>query len=92
MRPAPDSRPEGTKAQVTLAIATSTRPIYLTGIVVQQQRPGWNTLDLPPLEQWEEPMRWLTPAQRERFETPEFYRMLEDQIGRRFAVLARRNE
>lgn len=50
------------------------------------------TLDLPPLDRWEEPLRWLTPAQRERFESPEFYRLLETQVSRRFEALLRSNE
>jgi hypothetical protein len=92
MRLAPDSTPQQPQAQVTLAVATDTRPIYFTGILVRQQRPGWHTLELPPLEHWSEPLRWLTPVQRERFERPQFYRMLEEQVGRRFVELLKRRE
>jgi site-specific recombinase XerD len=87
MRLAPDSLPGRPKAQVTLEIKTDTRPIYLTGIIVREARPGWQTLEVPPLEQWEEPSRWLTPAQRQRIEMPEFYRMLEGHVGERFLAL-----
>ena len=62
-------------------------PIYLTGIIVLEPRPGWQTLEVPPLEQWEEPFRWLTPEQRQRIEMPEFYRMLEAHVGERFLAL-----
>jgi len=92
MRLAPDSTAERAIAQVTLGVPTSTRPIYFTGMTVRQQRPGWHTLDVPPLDAWEELLQWLTPPQRERFETAEFYRMLESQISRRFAALLERRE
>jgi hypothetical protein len=92
MRLAPHSTRQSPKAQGTLAVQTSTRPIYFTGIVVRQQRPGWNLIEVPPLERWEEPLRWLTPRQRERMETPEFYRMLEAEINRRFALLPKHIE
>jgi site-specific recombinase XerD len=90
MRPAPDSTEP--KAQVTLAVQTETRSIYFTGIVVRQQRPGWHTLELPALEDWNEPASWLTPPQRERFVSPEFYKMLEGEISRRFTALLQRRE
>jgi hypothetical protein len=28
-------------------------------------------LGVPPLEHWEEPLKWLTPAERERIESPQ---------------------
>lgn len=87
MRLAPDSTPQQPNAQVTLQITTDTRPIYLTGIVVHEPRPGWQTLEVPPLEEWEEALRWLTPAQKTRIEMPEFYQMLEGYIRPRFLAL-----
>ncbi len=48
---------------------------------------GWVTLDIPPLEAWEKPIRWLTPPQRERIEFPEFYRLLQPEVTRRYLAL-----
>jgi hypothetical protein len=42
------------------------------------------SLELPPLERWDRPLRWLTPEQRERIESPEFYRLLQEHVSRRF--------
>ena len=56
----------------------------LSGITVREARPGWVTLDLPPLERWAEPFRWLTPPQKERINTPEFFELLQREITRRF--------
>ena len=52
---------------------TDPHPVKLAGIVVREARPGWLTLELPPLERWEEPMKWLTPEQKTRTESAEFY-------------------
>lgn len=41
-------------------------------------RPGWVSLEVPPTEVWEEKLRWLTPAQRERLEEPAFYHFLQE--------------
>ncbi len=71
-------------ADVTLTIVTDPKPIHLTGIVVREPRPGWLTLDVPPLERWEEPMRWLTPEQKTRIESAEFYELLQREVARRF--------
>ena len=35
------------------------------------------TTNLPPLEAWETRLCWLTPPQRERIESPEFYQLLQ---------------
>ena len=56
----------------------------LSGIVVREARPGWVSLDLPPLETWAEPMKWLTPQRKERMTTPEFYELLQREVTRRF--------
>jgi hypothetical protein len=71
-------------ADVTLTIVTDPNPVQLTGIVVREARPGWLTLDVPPLERWEEPMRWLTPEQKTRIESAEFYELLQREVARRF--------
>jgi len=42
---------------------------------------------IPPLEHWEEPMRWLTRAQRDRIEEPGFYELLQQEIPKRLLQL-----
>jgi len=74
-------------AKVTLAIQSNSRPIYFTGILASEVRPGYVTLQIPPLESWEEPLRWLSRTQRERFEEPEFYEMLQREISTRLLKL-----
>lgn len=80
------AEPEGSggrKARVTLAISNDPRPVYLTGILAKEVRPGWVTLEIPPLEQWEEPLLWLTATLRERVCEPEFFELLQREIPRR---------
>jgi site-specific recombinase XerD len=73
--------------KVTIGIGTKARTIFLTGIVAREIRPGWITLEIPPLEDWDEPMRWLNREQRERIETPEFFELLQREIPSRFQQL-----
>jgi hypothetical protein len=79
----PDDRPESRHAKVTLEIRTQVRPVYLTGIVAREVRRGWINLDIPPLEQWEGALSWLSRRQRERMEEPAFYELLQREIPRR---------
>lgn len=74
-------------AKVTLSVNQSGRPIYFTGIVVAESRPGFVTLQIPPTEDWVQPLSWLTPPQRERFNDPSFYTLLQREIARRFLHL-----
>jgi site-specific recombinase XerD len=93
MRAAPDCKPDERRAQVTLDIQHPRGgPIYLTGIVVREMRPGWLNIEVPPLESWSDPLRGLTAAQRERLEAPEFYEMLQREISRRFSSQFRQHE
>ena len=57
--------------------------------MAREVRRGWVNLDIPPLEQWEESMRWLSRQQRERMEEPEFYELLQREIPRRLLQLGR---
>lgn len=78
---------EGRRCKVTIGVPSATTPtIYLTGIVATEARPGWITLNVPPYEQWEEPMRWLTRSQRERIESPHFFETLQREIPKRFSL------
>ncbi len=81
-----NKEPEGKPAiaEATITIQSDTRPIQLRGIVVRQPRQGWVSLDIPPLEDWEAALRWVTPAQRARIESPEFYELLQKHITHRF--------
>jgi len=89
-RPEPNDRPESRQAKVTLELQTDARPVYLTGIVAREVRHGWMNLEIPPLEQWEGPLRWLSRTQRERIEEPAFYELLQREIPRRLLRLPRR--
>lgn len=71
-------------ADVTLTIVTDPHPVKLTGIVVREARPGWLSFDLPPLESWQEPMKWLTPEQKTRIESAECYELVQREVTRRF--------
>lgn len=73
-------------AHATMIIRNEPQPVRLTDIVVKQSRPGWVSLDLPPLERWEPELRWLTPPQKERIESPEFYELLRKHLTRQFVT------
>lgn len=73
-------------AKVTLGVSGD-GPIYFTAIVAKESRPGYVTLDIPPLEQWSEPLSWLRREQRERFQEPEFYELLQREIATRLCRL-----
>jgi hypothetical protein len=83
-------RPGEQAADVKVTILSNDHHVRLDGIVVRQPRPGWVTLVVPPLEAWEKPLLWLTPPQRERIESPEFYKLLQEQIGRRYLATSTR--
>jgi len=78
---------EATVADVELSIFTDDRYIDLDGIVVREPRPGWTTIEIPPLEKWEKPMRWLLPEQRERIQSPEFFQLLQSHVTRKYLSL-----
>jgi hypothetical protein len=77
-------------AKVTLSINNDGRTINFTGTVAKEVRPGWVTLEIPPLEEWEEPLRWLSRTERERIESPEFFQMLQREIPQRLSQLPAR--
>jgi site-specific recombinase XerD len=74
-------------ADVKIVIVNNQQPVRLPGVVVQEARPGWITLEVPPIEAWEEPLSVLSSSQRQRIESPEFYETLQRHIGRRFLAL-----
>ena len=77
-------------ADVVLHILTEPRPIRLSGIVVREPRPGWVTHEVPPLEEWKEPLKWLTREERERVESPDFYRTLQEHLTQKYLSACRR--
>ena len=72
---------------MTLGIEGETRPIYFTGIVAREVRRDWVTLEVPPLEHWEDSLRWLTPSQRKRIEEASFLELLQREIPKRLLTL-----
>ena len=48
-----------TAADAEAIIFSEDRYVHLDGIVVREPRPGWVTLQVPPLEAWESRLRWL---------------------------------
>ena len=84
-------RPGEKAADVKVMVLNEDRFVHLEGIVVREPRPGWVTLEVPPLEVWEKPLRWLSREQRERVESPEFFKLLEEQIARRYLALVNRS-
>ncbi len=77
------SSPQQRIVKVTIGIDENPRTVFLTGIVARQVRRGWVTLEIPPLEVWEEPLRWLDREKRWRIEQPEFFEMLQSEIAER---------
>ena len=57
------------------------------GLFQRFARPGWITLEVPHLEAWEKRLCWLTPPQRERIESPEFYQLLQQHVGRKYLAM-----
>ncbi len=76
-------------AKVNLTIARNPNRVRLDGIVVKESRRGWLSLDLPPLEMWEEPLKQLSVQQRQRIESPEFYELLQREVTRRYLTRSR---
>lgn len=72
-------------ADVRITIQTPNRPVILDGIVATSQRPGWVSIELPPLEAWADSLRLLSKAQRERIESASFYELLQKNIGLRLS-------
>ncbi len=76
--------PDGRSGSARISVATSRGPLALEGITLREERKGWVSLHLPPLESWEPVLRWLSVAQRERIESAGFYRQLQEVVTRRF--------
>ena len=77
----------GEAATAEAIIFSEDRYVHLDGMLVHEPRPGWVTLQIPPLEAWEDRLRWLLPEQRERVESPEFFGLLQQHVTRRYLAL-----
>ena len=74
-------------ADVRLVILGDVPPVALDGIVARELRPGWTTLEIPPAERWAAAFRWLTPLQRRRIGSVEFFTLLQAEARRRYQAL-----
>ena len=72
---------------MTIEIVSRDRPTYFTGTRALEVRPGFITLDIPLLDRWAQPLSWLSRDQRDRFEQPEFYELLQREIANRLNSL-----
>ncbi len=68
-------------------LSDDARYVHLDGIVIREARPGYVSLELPPLEAWKQPLAWLTPGQRERVQEADFYKLLQEHSARRFLAM-----
>jgi hypothetical protein len=84
MRAAVEPSGRERQAQVTLGVAHPEGPVYLTGTIVTEMRPGWLNVQVPPREKRDEPMSKLTEIQRDRLSSPAFFEMLQREVVRRF--------
>ncbi|WP_419194348.1 tyrosine-type recombinase/integrase [Novipirellula herctigrandis] len=74
-RPAPDER--SADIQVTLEINNPSGRQFLTGIRCRVARPGFLTIELPPLESWQPILKKLPAQQAARIRDPVFYETLQ---------------
>jgi integrase/recombinase XerD len=75
------------QARAALVIPTAQPLVRLDGIAIEETRPGWYSIDLPPLETWAPGMTRLSVAQRERLQEPEFYERLRELLVERYLRL-----
>ena len=64
--------------------------VVLSGIKVCEKVPGWVQIELPPLEQWAEPLNRLPVHIRRRVEEQEFFELVRNRFCQKF--LSRRLE
>lgn len=68
------------RTQVTLEIKTPRQRCFLTGIIAEFSRPGFLTLQLPPIELWEDQIRLMPPEVQKRVGEASFYEIARTQI------------
>lgn len=79
----PDPTPGSEITQVTIEITGHTQREFLLGIRASMPRPGFITLQIPPLEKWQPVLSRVSPAQASRIAEPSFYELLQREITRR---------
>lgn len=78
---------DGTVAAVLRVTDLHGVSVDLSGIVARAARPGFLSLDLPPIEDWEAALSFLDEGIRRRFDDADIYEALRDHIAARFQDL-----
>ena len=73
--------------KLAIHLRTASAAIDLLGAYVLEPRTGWVALDLPLLDFWEPQLQRLSPEDRQRVESAEFYELLRAHVGPRFLAL-----
>lgn len=81
MRKDPDPKSDDT--QVTIQIVGNEKLDFLLGIRARMSRPGFVTLEIPPLESWQPVLDRLPQQQVDRIIAPSFYELLQTHITAR---------
>lgn len=76
-------RSDGRIADVTVAVRGS-KSVLLTGIEMEEQRPGWLCMRLPPEADWQRALSVLKPGERSCFQDGEFYERLRAAVATAF--------
>lgn len=69
--------------------ANNSPPINLPPVPIAMKRNSWIEITFPSLAIWEASLNQLTPAQRQRTKSPEFFELIRQQISTRFLKQAR---
>lgn len=68
-------RPDGRTADVVVTVGHA-RSVHLPGIELEEQRPGWLCMRLPPRDTWEAALAHLTPNELSAVDGTDFYERL----------------
>lgn len=68
-------RPDGRVADVIVTLS-GPKPTVIPGIEIEEQRPGWLCMRLPPAELWNERLSKLSSLDRATLDSTEFYERL----------------
>jgi site-specific recombinase XerD len=79
-----DGRTDGRSADVEVAVSDGEVTVVLDGMVVEEQRPGFFALHLPPLESWQTRLSFLSAEAQSRVDDAAFYERLRDHVVQRF--------
>ena len=87
MNPTSDAR--GRMAEVRLIIRGEPE-VVLSGIVLREPRPGYLTIDLPPVDEWDGPLSFCAEPVRRRLSSATFYEQLRDALGVKWTAVWKR--